>query len=64
MRRRGTARDNVVQKKPRSSRRTANTPAQRNLPARGFRPATMLVGVGLITLYGWYRIIKGIREKK
>jgi hypothetical protein len=24
----------------------------------------MLVGVGLITLYGWYRIIKGIREKK
>lgn len=37
---------------------------QRNLPARGFRPGTMLLGVGLVMGYGWYHLIKGIREAK
>ncbi|TQN64755.1 NADH dehydrogenase [ubiquinone] 1 alpha subcomplex subunit 13, partial [Colletotrichum shisoi] len=35
---------------------------QRNLPARGFRPGTMLLGMGLVMGYGWYHLIKGIRE--
>ncbi|KAK5659132.1 hypothetical protein OQA88_1222 [Cercophora sp. LCS_1] len=36
---------------------------KRNLPARGFRPVTLLGIVGLITGYGWYRLVKGIRER-
>lgn len=37
---------------------------QRNLPARGFRPGTMLIGMGLVMGYGWYQLTKGIREAK
>ncbi|KAF4841500.1 NADH dehydrogenase [ubiquinone] 1 alpha subcomplex subunit 13 [Colletotrichum siamense] len=35
---------------------------KRNLPSRGFRPGTMLLGMGLVMGYGWYHLIKGIRE--
>ncbi|KAF4775168.1 GRIM-19 protein [Colletotrichum scovillei] len=35
---------------------------KRNLPARGFRPGTMLIGMGLVMGYGWYQLTKGIRE--
>lgn len=51
--------------KLRTSRRTyADGLEQRNLPARGFRPGTMLLGMGLVMGYGWYHLIKGIREAK
>ncbi|KAK1752846.1 GRIM-19 [Echria macrotheca] len=36
---------------------------KRNLPARGFRPATLLAGAGLIMAYGWYHVIVGLRER-
>jgi hypothetical protein len=37
---------------------------QRNLPARGFRPAILLAGMGGIMVYGWYHLIVGTRERK
>ncbi|KAI5207317.1 hypothetical protein E4T42_06090 [Aureobasidium subglaciale] len=36
---------------------------KRNLPARGFRPATYLVLVGAICTYGFWRVGQGIREQ-
>ncbi|KAH8885568.1 hypothetical protein GQ53DRAFT_751254 [Thozetella sp. PMI_491] len=36
---------------------------KRNLPARGFRPAILLLGVGGIMTYGWYKLVLGIREQ-
>ncbi|KAK4442691.1 GRIM-19 [Podospora aff. communis PSN243] len=36
---------------------------KRNLPTKGFKPATLLGIAGLIMGYGWYRVIKGIRER-
>lgn len=38
--------------------------SQRNLPARGFRPATLLGIAGVFMLYGWYKVFHGIREQK
>lgn len=35
---------------------------KRNLPARGFRPATYLAIMGGIMAYGFYRVGQGIRE--
>jgi hypothetical protein len=37
---------------------------QRNLPARGFRPAILLAGVAGICTYGFWKLGKGIREQK
>lgn len=37
---------------------------KRNLPARGFRPATYLAIMGGIMAYGFYRVGQGIREHK
>ena len=37
---------------------------QRNLPARGFRPAVLLLITGGVVGYGWYHLTKGIRERK
>ena len=37
---------------------------QRNLPLRGVRPAYYLLGVFLVTSYGWYKAGQGMREKK
>jgi len=37
---------------------------KRNLPARGFRPATYLLMVGAICTYGFWRVGQGIREQK
>lgn len=37
---------------------------KRNLPARGFRPATYLIIVGAICTYGFWRVGQGIREQK
>ncbi|KAK4107242.1 hypothetical protein N656DRAFT_785540 [Canariomyces notabilis] len=37
---------------------------KRNLPSRGlFRPGPLLAGGALLMLYGWYRVVKGIREQ-
>jgi len=36
---------------------------KRNLPARGFRPAILLAGMGGIIVYGWYHLVVGIRER-
>ncbi|KAK3314289.1 GRIM-19 [Apodospora peruviana] len=36
---------------------------KRNLPAKGFKPATLLVGCGVVMLYGWYKLTVGIREQ-
>jgi hypothetical protein len=38
--------------------------SQRNLPAKGFRPGVLLLGMGAIMGYGWYKLIVGIREAK
>ncbi|KAG5914863.1 hypothetical protein E4U42_000277 [Claviceps africana] len=35
---------------------------KRNLPAKGFRPGIVLLGVGAIMGYGWYKLIGGMRE--
>lgn len=37
---------------------------QRNLPAKGFRPGVLLLGMGAIMGYGWYKLVVGIREAK
>jgi NADH dehydrogenase (ubiquinone) 1 alpha subcomplex subunit 13 len=37
---------------------------QRNLPARGFRPAYLLVGVAAIMTFGFWKVGRGIREQK
>jgi hypothetical protein len=43
----------------------ANSSSQRNLPSRGlFRPIPLLVGASVLMTYGWYKLIKGIREEK
>lgn len=39
-------------------------PLQRNLPARGFKPATLLAIGGGVMLYGWYYFGKGAREQR
>lgn len=39
-------------------------PPQRNLPARGFKPATLLALGGGVMLYGWYQFGKGAREQR
>ncbi|KAK3368013.1 NADH-ubiquinone oxidoreductase subunit [Podospora didyma] len=36
---------------------------KRNLPAKGFRPATIMLGAGLVMTYGWYKLAIGIREQ-
>ncbi|KAK3319586.1 NADH-ubiquinone oxidoreductase subunit [Cercophora scortea] len=36
---------------------------KRNLPARGFRPATLLAISGGVIIFGWYKLIVGIREQ-
>ena len=38
--------------------------AQRNIPARGFRPVYYLIGVGAIMTYGFYKYGVGVREHK
>ncbi|KAM0460061.1 hypothetical protein ACHAO4_002191 [Trichoderma viride] len=35
---------------------------KRNLPAKGFRPGILLLGMGAVMGYGWYKLIGGIRE--
>ncbi|KAG8666840.1 hypothetical protein FPOAC2_11973 [Fusarium poae] len=35
---------------------------KRNLPARGFRPGILLLGMGAVMGYGWYKLIGGMRE--
>ncbi|KEZ44665.1 hypothetical protein SAPIO_CDS2738 [Scedosporium apiospermum] len=35
---------------------------KRNLPFRGFRPRTYLLGIGVVMAYGWYKLVSGIRE--
>ncbi|KAI1082543.1 hypothetical protein F5B20DRAFT_506302 [Whalleya microplaca] len=37
---------------------------QRNLPAPGFRPTTLLLGMGVIMAYGFYKLGVGIKEQK
>ncbi|KAF3763984.1 hypothetical protein M406DRAFT_357306 [Cryphonectria parasitica EP155] len=37
---------------------------KRNLPARGFKPATLLAIGGSVMLYGWYKYGKGAREQR
>lgn len=37
---------------------------QRNLPARGFRPAVLVVGMVGIMTFGFWKLGKGIREQK
>ncbi|TID13980.1 NADH dehydrogenase [Venturia nashicola] len=36
---------------------------KRNLPARGFRPAIYLLGMGLVMTYGFIKVGRGIREQ-
>ncbi|PNY29007.1 Uncharacterized protein TCAP_01068, partial [Tolypocladium capitatum] len=37
---------------------------KRNLPAKGFRPGILLLGMGAVMGYGWYKLVHGIREAK
>ncbi|KAI1385157.1 GRIM-19 [Hypoxylon trugodes] len=36
---------------------------KRNLPGPGFRPATLLLGMGAIMVFGFYKLTKGVREQ-
>ncbi|KAI7781636.1 nadh:ubiquinone oxidoreductase 14kd subunit [Diaporthe eres] len=56
----------VVQEKQKYEDGIANfhRPPQRNLPARGFKPATLLALGGGVMLYGWYQFGKGAREQR
>ncbi|KAI9927717.1 hypothetical protein ASPWEDRAFT_173363 [Aspergillus wentii DTO 134E9] len=36
---------------------------KRNVPARGFRPVTYLVGMHLVMAYGYYKLFHGVREQ-
>ncbi|KAK4136122.1 hypothetical protein BT67DRAFT_440262 [Trichocladium antarcticum] len=37
---------------------------KRNLPSRGlFRPGTLLTAGAVVMVYGWYKLITGIREQ-
>ncbi|KAI2627600.1 GRIM-19 [Hypoxylon sp. NC1633] len=36
---------------------------KRNLPAPGFRPATLLLGMGAVMIFGFYKLTMGIREQ-
>ncbi|OJJ60747.1 hypothetical protein ASPSYDRAFT_87324 [Aspergillus sydowii CBS 593.65] len=36
---------------------------KRNIPARGFRPITYLVGMHLFMAYGYYQLFHGVREQ-
>lgn len=47
----------------RSTRQNADS-QQRNLPAKGFRPGILLLGMGAVMGYGWYKLIHGMREAK
>jgi hypothetical protein len=31
---------------------------------KGFRPGTLLLGMGVVMGYGWYKLIHGVREAK
>jgi hypothetical protein len=43
----------------------ANPRPQRNLPSRGlFRPGPLIAGGAALMLFGWYKLIVGIREQK
>ncbi|KAG5917927.1 hypothetical protein E4U60_001317 [Claviceps pazoutovae] len=35
---------------------------KRNLPISGIRPGTILLGVGAVMAYGWYKLFYGMRE--
>jgi NADH dehydrogenase (ubiquinone) 1 alpha subcomplex subunit 13 len=38
---------------------------KRNLPSRGlFRPGPLIAGGAVVMLFGWYKLITGIREQK
>jgi hypothetical protein len=45
-------------------RATKANSQQRNLPAKGFRPGILLLGMGAVMGYGWYKLIGGMREAK
>jgi hypothetical protein len=47
-----------------SARILTDMRVQRNLPARGFRPSLVLLGVAGIMTYGFWKVGKGIREQK
>ncbi|RMZ75727.1 hypothetical protein DV738_g5359, partial [Chaetothyriales sp. CBS 135597] len=36
---------------------------KRNLPTRGLKPVYLVIGVGAIMGYGWYKLFLGQREK-
>lgn len=37
---------------------------QRNLPAASLRPGTLILGMGAVMVYGFYKLGQGIREQK
>lgn len=37
---------------------------QRNLPAPGFKPAALVLGMGAVCVWGFYKLGQGIREQK
>lgn len=38
--------------------------SQRNLPAPGFKPAALVIGMGAVCVWGFYKLGQGIREQK
>ncbi|KAI5919435.1 GRIM-19 [Camillea tinctor] len=36
---------------------------KRNLPANGFRPAALVIGMGAIMTYGFYKLAQGTKER-
>lgn len=42
----------------------SSSSTQRNLPAAAFRPATLVLGMSAVMVWGFYKLGQGIREQK
>lgn len=55
---------NGLAEEEKRSEQTLTLFVQRNLPARGFRPSVMLLAMGGVMVFGFWKVGKGIREQK
>lgn len=47
-----------------TSTQTTYHSLQRNIPARGFKPAYYMIGMHVIMAYGFYKYFHGAREQR
>lgn len=57
-------REKEKERENRNQRANAPNLFQRNLPARGFKPATLLLLGSGVMLFGWYKFGAGAREQR